>query len=196
MRRLSLVAILTFATATSAIAQSAGQPTYAVGDSWTSTIGEAQVIKVTDSGIVMVRPKGQCPTCSWVHDKDLTLVQILDAEGKPADPNRFGFLGVGFKFLDFPLEVKKTWKIDAYGLFRANNVRYVVDCTVSALEDVKTQPGSFKAYRIDRVWNIPDSHGKGPSWKDTIWYAPDVKGLINSRAPPGMRGSGNSCLTS
>ena len=179
MRRLALAAILTAVTAISVAAQSAGQPTFVIGDRWkNSNGGEAQVIKVNDTGVVMVRPKSRCPTCSWVYDRDLTLVQILDAEGKPTDTSKFRFLWIGFKFLDFPLEVKKTWSVEGYALFSGDHVLCIVTSRVSALEDVKTKAGNFQAYRIDRVFLARVHSGVPPSWKDTIWYAPDVKAVV------------------
>jgi len=177
--RLALrVASLVFVTATFANAQSAEPPTYAVGDNWTTTLGEVRVVKVDGNGVAIVRPQSPfCPTCTFVYDKELTLLQVLETDGKPADTSKFGFLGLGpeWKFYQFPLEVKKKWRIEAHGQFRGSNVPYVVDSTVSALEDVKTKAGTFKAYRIDRDWKIRVSTNVPPTWKTTDWFAPEVK---------------------
>ena len=102
-------------------------------------------------------------------------MQLLGEDGKPADASKFGFLGIGMKFFDFPLEVKKTWRIEAHGLFRGDNVPYIIECSVSAFEDVKTKAGTFKAFKIDRSWKIRVSAGQSPNWSDTVWFSPAVK---------------------
>ena len=62
------VACLVLVTATLASAQSAGPPTYAVGDYWITTLGETRVVKVDENTVSMVRTT-QCPTCTFVYDK-------------------------------------------------------------------------------------------------------------------------------
>jgi hypothetical protein len=171
----SRIACLVLVTATLASAQPAGPPTYAVGDTWTTTLDEFRVVKVDDNSVVMVRLKSPCPTCTFVHDRELTLLQVLESDGKPTDVSKFGLLGIGMKFYDFPLDVKKTWRIEAHGLFRGSNVPFIIDNTVSALEDVKTKAGTFKAYRVDRAWTVRVHTGPSPTWKTTSWFAPEVK---------------------
>ena len=78
----------------------------------------------------------------------------------------------------YPLEVKKTWRVEAYGLFRGTNVPYVIDCTVSDFRDVKTKAGTFKAFKIDRSWRIKVKDTVSPTWSDAIWVSPDTKGLV------------------
>jgi len=184
MRRLALAVSLVLISTTLAYAQAGNRPTYTVGDAWTYTqrppqLGEeARIVKVDETGFVVVRPKSTCPTCSWVYSNDLILMQLLGEDGKPADVSKFEFLGIGLKFLDFPLEVKKTWRIEAHGLFRGNNVPYIIDITVSAFEDVKTKAGTFKAFKIDRSWKIRVSTGPSPNWSDTVWFSPAVKNPV------------------
>ena len=90
------------------------------------------------------------------------------------------------KLTQYPLEANKTWRVEETAPFRGDNQTYVIDCTVSALEDVKTKAGTFKAYRIDRSWKVKVHSGPAPSWNDTIWIAPDVKNLV--KFDPGSRG--------
>lgn len=139
---------------------------------------EARVAKVDENRVVLVRPKSTCATCSWVYDENLTLLQLLGEDGTPVDAKRFGFLGIGMKFLDFPLEVKKSWRIETHGLFRGNSVPYVIDSTVTAFENVKTKAGTFKAFKIDRSWTIKVSSGTPPAWSDTAWFSPEVKTIV------------------
>jgi len=185
MSRLALTGSLVLIAVTLAYAQVANPPTYAVGDTWTWTdrgpeLGEeVRIVKVEDGGRrVAVRSKSTCPRCQWVSGLDLTLIEVLDADGKAVDASQFGFIGVGFKFYDFPLQVKKTWRIEGYGSFRGNNVPYVIDSTVSDYKDVKTKAGTFKAFQIDRNWKIKVSAGPPPTWSDTAWWSPEVKTVI------------------
>jgi hypothetical protein len=194
MSRLALSGVLVLISAALAYAQAGNQPTFTVGDTWTWTerspeIGtEARVIKVEDGGRrVMVRPNAKCPTCQWVYGQDLVLIEVLEADGKPADPNHFGFLGIGLKFFDFPLELKKTWRTEGHGLFSGRNVPYIIDSTVSSYKDVKTKAGTFKAFQIDRSWKIKVSTGPSPTWSDTSWWSPEAKTVVKfesgTRAP-------------
>jgi hypothetical protein len=169
---------------TLAYAQAGNRPTFTVGDAWTYTkrppqLGEeARVVKVDESSRIIVRPNSTCPTCSWVYVNDLTLIQVLGEDGKPADASKLGFLGVGTKFFDVPLEVKKTWRIEAHGLFRGDNVPYIIECSVSAFENVKTKAGTFKAFKIDRSWKIRVAQGVPPNWSDTVWFSPEPKTVV------------------
>lgn len=187
MRFLGLVASLILASSTLVHAQAYDRPKHAVGDTWSYTHGlVTKVVKVSDDGEVQVRST-PCPTCQWVLDKDGTLLQVLTEDGKPADTGLFGFLPIGMKLTQYPLEANKKWRVEETGLFRGDNAVYVIDCTVSALQDVKTKAGTFKAYRIDRSWKVQRHGGQSPNWNDAIWIAPDVKGLVKfdsgSRGP-------------
>jgi len=196
MGRFALAVSLVLMSSTLAYTQTqtGNRPTFAVGDTWTFTqrtpqIGEeAKIAKVEETGsYVVVRPNSSCPACAWVYDKDLMLLQVLGEDGKPADASGFGFLGIGMRFLDFPLELKKTWRIEQHGLFRGNNVPYIIACTVSAYENVKTKAGTFKAYKIDRAWRIRVSTGPQPSWNDMVWYSPEAKTVVKFES--GARGA-------
>jgi hypothetical protein len=183
MRFLTLAASLIVASSTLAYAQAANKPTLVVGDTWIYTkrppqLGEeARIVRVDENGYSVVRPNSTCPKCSWVYDNEFTLLKVLGEDGEPAEATRFGFLGIGMKFMDFPLEVKKTWRIEKHGLFRGNFVPYNIECTVAALEDVKTKAGTSRAFRIDRSWKVV-STGRAPAWSDRVWFSPDVKNLV------------------
>jgi len=50
---------------------------------------------------------------------------------------------------------------------------------VQAFEDVKTQAGTFKAYRIFRNWALERFEGRGStSWTQVVWFAPEVKQIV------------------
>ena len=164
---------------TSAHAQSTGPPTYSVGDTWKRSNGlEITVIKVEENGVQMAGFLRTCPTCVYHFDKNLTILNATQADGKPLDVTQHGFIPLGsdWRFLDFPLEVKKTWRISPQGWFRGSPARYTVDFTVVAYEDVKTKAGTFKAYKIQQEWaTITPLRGDPIRWSSVLWFAPDVK---------------------
>src|SRR3990172_3310753 len=102
-----------------------------------------------------------------------------------------GFIPLGgeWKFYDFPLEAKKTWRITPQGWFRGTPIKYTIDINVLAYEDVKTKAGTFKAFKIHRAWTV---HGRsGDSrWTDETWFSPDVKFLVRfttTSSAPGIQ---------
>lgn len=161
-------------------AQSYGPPTFAVGDTWKRSHGPTiTVVKVEENAVQMAGPLLTCPTCIYHYDKNLTLLNVTEADGRPVDVTKHEFipLGVDWKVLDFPLEVKKTWRFSPTGWFRGSPARYTVDVTVMAYEDVKTKAGTFKAYRINYEWTVHTQFGDF-RWNNMWWFAPDVKSLV------------------
>jgi hypothetical protein len=160
-----------------AAAQPATAPSFAVGDSWVYTDGrQIKVVKLDDGGPVMTGSLPSCPPCAVHYDKNLAIRKVTDAGGKPVEAAKLGFLRLGpdWKFYEFPLEVKKAWKFSAEGLVGGNPHRYDVAVVVSALEDVKTKAGTFKAYKMERTWNS-SSGGTAFPFTDVVWFAPSVK---------------------
>ena len=45
---------------------------------------------------------------------------------------------------------------------------------MSALEEVKTKAGAFKAYKMERTWS-GSSGGKAFQFTDVVWFAPSAK---------------------
>src|SRR5215470_15682103 len=97
MDRIVLAALLVLLSSTLAYAQVANAPTRTVGDSWTYSkrlphFGEeTRVVKVDENSHVIVRPKSACPACLWFHDKDMTVIQVLDENGKSAEASLSNF---------------------------------------------------------------------------------------------------------
>ena len=177
MRWLALAALLTAALASSALAQPAAAPTFAVGDSWAYSDGrQIKVVKVEDGGALMSGPLAVCPTCVVHYDRNLSIRKVTDAAGQPVEAGKIDFLALGpdWRFYAFPLEVKKAWKFSAEGLIRGKPQRYDVSVVVTALEDVQTKAGTFKAFKMERAWS--GTQGNQPfSFTDVVWYAPRAK---------------------
>ena len=171
----ALLSIALFAGA--AAAQPAAAPSYTVGDSWAYTDGrQIKVVKLDDGGPVMTGSLRSCATCAVHYDRNLAIRKVTDAAGRPVEAAKLGFLPLGpdWKFYAFPLEVKKAWKFSAEGLVGGKPDRYDVAVLVSALEEVKTKAGTFKAYKMERTWSGA-SGGTAFRFKDVVWFAPSVK---------------------
>jgi hypothetical protein len=177
MRWLALAALLTAALASSALAQPVAAPTFSVGDSWAYSDGrQIKVVKVEDGGALMSGPLAVCPTCVVHYDRNLSIRKVTDAAGQPVEAAKIDFLALGpdWRFYAFPLEVKKAWKFSAEGLIRGKPQRYDVSVVVTALEDVQTKAGTFKAFKMERTWS--GTQGNQPfSFTDVVWYAPRAK---------------------
>jgi hypothetical protein len=162
--------------AASAAAQSVGPPIFSVGDTWKRSNGqEITVVKVDETSYSFRGAIADCPACLGQTDKNWLLVGVTDADGKAADVTRLGFipLGPNWKMYDWPLELKKEWTITPTGSWKGTPVSYTVTLVVKAYEDVKTQGGTFKAYKIEQRWRDQWS-----SWVSMVWYAPDVKNVV------------------
>ena len=188
--RLMVLGVLVLAG--TAHAQSFGPATYALRDTWTFSDGRTiQVAKVEENGVQMAGILRTCPDCIYHYDKNLTVLNVTHPDGKPIDLTQHGFIPLGgeWKFYDFPLEAKKTWRITPQWWFRGTPIKYTIDINVLAYEDVKTKAGTFKAFKIHRAWTV---HGRsGDSrWTDETWFSPDVKFLVRfttTSSAPGIQ---------
>ncbi|MGH7307741.1 MAG: hypothetical protein ACREK6_03515 [Candidatus Rokuibacteriota bacterium] len=189
--RASLIAAALLIIASGAYAQSLNVPTYSVGDNWTIKTGNStrtvKVLKVGDDGAIdMLALLPGCPICIFQLDRTLRILTILDGAGKPAEPTQFTFipLGAQWHFYDFPLEPKKHWAFSAVGFLRGQSENYEVDNRVDRIEDVKTQAGTFTAYRIVREWVLKGGRAQVRHsdfrWQTTTWFAPDVKFAVKT----------------
>lgn len=170
---LMMIALLAGAAA----AQPASAPSFAVGDSWAYSDGrKIKVVKLDDGGPVMTGALRSCLTCAVHYDRNLAMRKVTDADGRPVEAAKLGFLPLGpeWKFYAFPLEVKKAWRFSAEGLVGGKPDRYDVAVVVSALEEVQTKAGTFKAYKMERTWSGM-SAGKPYRFTDVVWFAPRAK---------------------
>jgi len=163
-------------------AQVYGPPKYCVGDTWTFTGDRVQKVVSVSADTVVMRGfpmLGQCPGCTFELDTHLTLRSIRQPDGMSPDVMR-RLLPVGeeWRFWDFPLTVGKSWRISASAFSWNNPRRYSVDCSVQGYEDVKTQAGTFKAFKVYRKWHRHQFSGGGDDWSDVMWFAPAVKTIV------------------
>jgi hypothetical protein len=198
--RLLITALVLLTMISTSHAQSTDAPTYSVGDTWMYKTGndtrEIKVLKVGEGGsLEILGTFPQCPTCIAQLDRNLAILAVLDASGKPADVTQIAFvpMGGGWQFWNFPLELKKRWDFTATGFARGTSETYELSNRVEAFEDVKTLAGTFKAYRVVRDWLLKAKAQVRPrevTWRTTAWFAPDVKWTVKSTStsPTGQDG--------
>jgi hypothetical protein len=177
MKHLVIAVCLAAGLAPAAFAQPASAPRFVAGDSWTYTDGrQIKVVRVEDGAAVMTGSFAVCPTCVVHYDRNLAIRKVTDPGGQPVEAAKIDFLALGpeWKFYAFPLEVKKTWKFSAEGLIRGKPQRYDVSVLVSALEDVPTKAGTFKAFKMERTWSGAQG-GQAFHFTDVVWFAPSAK---------------------
>ena len=173
-----------FMLATAAHAQSAEAPVYSVGDTWKRSNGtEVTVVKVDDNSYVFRGGRLDCPTCLTQVDKRLTLLGVMDADGKPVDVTQLQgvFIGPTWRFYEWPLEVKKNWTVSGTRTWKGTPQNLTADITVKSYEDVKTKAGVFKAYKMEYRWTGRNAGvDRSFAWTNTFWYAPDVKQVVKA----------------
>jgi hypothetical protein len=183
MRVLALIVLMLSMFVVPALAQSVEAPTLSLGDSWKRSNGvEYKVVRVEPESYLLEGLIVDCKTCLVKSAKDLAFIEATTADGKPLDPTqvRGVFIGAGWRFLDFPLQVGKEWRTGGTSFFRGSPQQLTADYKVHAIEDVKTKAGTFKAYRLVSNWTSTTSAGGAYRWTNQAWYSPEVKALVKA----------------
>jgi len=165
-------------------------PKYAVGDTWKADTGRTgQVKQVQDDGTVMFNSWlgfiGGAPAYRWTDGA----VEEIGATNDNTTGRRGAVLmGAGWQFLSFPLEVGKEWQSSGEGFGPGpdggksqRHHHYTIRCKVWSYEDVHTQAGTFKAFRMTIEWG---GLTPGYSFRDAhiFWWAPEVKFMVKERS--------------
>jgi len=182
MRTLITVVWFIAVLASNARAQSADPPRFSVGDTWVRSNGIVLTVTRADDSETIIRGfyGAACPDCLVTVDKDFKPVAVTDAEGKALDAARLRGLplGKGWKLFNWPLQTGKAWTTSGHLASRMGTPLAVsVDVRVLAFEEVTTQAGTFKAYRIEQAWRSVSSE-RTDGWINTFWYAPEVKANV------------------
>lgn len=150
-------------------------PTYQVGDEWRYSNGAVLRVVAIEEGHVVTTwtPNRGCPDCRDYRDKNFTIVKQVDKSGAPVSTST-----IGFKTLDFPLQVDKEWQFRQDLFSRSYNrlMPYDNSFRIEGYEDVKTKAGTFKAFKIGYI-----QENKGPyPWtgRVTSWYSPEAKAFV------------------
>jgi hypothetical protein len=154
-------------------------PSLGVGDEWRWTGGGSRRVVAVDGALVVTPLSNErCRQCLAYRDKNLTVVKLVDRDGKVVnDPV------VGYRLLDFPLTIGKKWESDQ--VLVSNTTRaaepYKNAFAVEGYEEIKTKAGTFKAFRITHVQeqaHVSLSSEAGRSWRETLWYSPEVGAFV------------------
>ena len=159
-------------------------PSFRVGEEWRWVGGTMFRIVAVDGGLHVTEDReGR----RRAFDTTWTLVKATDRAGAPvADPQ------VGRRVLDFPLTVGKQWSWrGAFPAARGGTPRPYTDrYRVSRYEDVQVPAGTFGAFVIEHVQEIP-AHGGLPAAeaRRTLWYSPEARVFVKVESPtPGWGG--------
>lgn len=186
MKTLLLLILALVSVSLPAYAQRADPPTSSVGDTWKLSDGrEIKVVSVTAEGVALSGVYKDCPTCLMHWDTTRsTAIKATEPDGTtPVNFTKFTtFAGSGWKWYDWPLELGKTWRLAGQSYSRGNLNNYTIDFIVKDYEEIKTKAGAFKAFRIERQWQANWSTFTGPSWGETVWYAPEVKSVVKVKS--------------
>jgi hypothetical protein len=184
MRRLALTPLLAIVLVSPAVhaadAPTADAPTFVVGDEWRYSDGRQHRVVVVGDDLVVVTGPGPCRKCRYVYDRSLLLMRIEQEDGTLFSDRMPLWLRPEIKLWTFPLEVTKSWKSTASILARDRLVHRVeVVVTVEAFEDVATQAGTFKAFRVKREWKTNlVVHARDRQFTETVWFSPAVKWVV------------------
>jgi hypothetical protein len=78
------------------------------------------------------------------------------------------------QFLTFPMSVGKKWSATYHVSPRGKLYWVTGKAEVSGVEEVMTQAGTFRAYKIERL----DSGGGSISWRRVYFYSPHVGAIV------------------
>jgi hypothetical protein len=167
-----------------AVTPSFGPPRYCVGDTWAYSPGwRHRVVRVDENSVTMVGV-GPCARCRYHYDRNMTLQRVEREDGRMEAPDAMAlWQGPEFKWWDFPLEVRKSWSFSTKARGLDGRLLYVeVTLTVDAVEDVRTQAGTFTAFRVRRDWKVsePTYMQYAYTFRENVWFAPGVKWIVKS----------------
>jgi len=168
-------------------------PIRKVGEEWHWTNGVTTRVVAIDGDITIQLSNGPgvtCPDCRRHVDRNLVLVRLLDQNGADAAAQE---VSLGYKILDFPLFVGKTWNSDQTLFSRGANRAYSYrnTFTVGAVENVKTKgssPESVRRHTPGKTASCVDSAENKPTTLRTEDSTP------SARRDPGASCAGNAPL--
>ncbi|MBU1208311.1 MAG: hypothetical protein KKH04_15505 [Proteobacteria bacterium] len=150
-------------------------PIFKVNDEWTykdsyrneTTI---KVVEFTENEVITA--SSNRPNCKEIRNRNFTLKK-LECEGTAP------FVNTGFRYLDFPLYVGKSWQysemreVPSRGTFAGYAFMARVTAMVTAYEKIKLPFEEFECFRIEM-----DVMGADLPLLLTYWYSPQVKAII------------------
>jgi hypothetical protein len=166
-------------------------PVWNVGDRWRFAGNFPMSVINADENSYTVTFLTRTGESIYIYDKS-SLNILYSVEGD----RRIEFKGVHRKRLNFPFEIRKSWK-DSYVTIHPTvgprQYDYYYTYTVLGWEDVEVRAGKYKAlkieYKEERVEDAPRRQrsffkSEAPKTKEGkawFWYSPDVKYLIKCK---------------
>lgn len=159
----------------SAIAQTAAQPAFKVGDQWEwSTIDSMTKLETSKTKLTIVDIGD---TVRLANDEDTKPSTTWTLDGLFLQDARTG-RKVNYKtpYRPWPLEVGKKWEAQTdWVSATGQSGRTKQDALVAAYEEVTVPAGKFMAYKIEMKGfynNVSSGHNGRQS--QTVWYAPEA----------------------
>jgi len=153
-------------------------PTMKVGDflefkQRSGARSRTEIVELLPNGL-HAQSRDRFPGVRFIRDDNLTTIRI-DGDFK-------GDAGgiVGWAFLNFPMHVGKRYSFNVVG---AERIPFSVDMHVAALEDLRTEAGNLRSFRLDSCWKNNTSGQRDCGM--TYWYAPTAKAIVKRETPVG-----------
>lgn len=194
MFSLPVAAGLLLAAALNLFAQDQAEtPQYHPGDLWVFKVAEKDIAAESTSALdgdyaVIYSPEGK-------------FIVRRPGGGMPQGRQEFGILFALLsnpadetQFLQFPLTVGKKWKVSYQLQVRGGSspVIRTADNNVTGMEEITTQAGKFRAFKIER-YDTGGGGGRGappPIFSLTYYYSPETKSVVKYhfelKTPTGM----------
>jgi hypothetical protein len=163
-------------------------PQYQVGEkfTWNYADGKQRVWEVTgvEGNLTQIKWSDESMASNsekegvYFLDPDWVIQKAISKQGEvilPPNPRR-AFMTLGLRYLDFPLQIGKSWRVTYRGTNSSGNLRdYVVHLKVVGCEEVSTPAGKFLAVKIESYHTAMPTMASGSAkW----WYAPDAKNVV------------------
>jgi hypothetical protein len=163
-------------------------PQYQVGEKfiWEYTDGKKRVWEVTgvEGNLAQITwndekmPSDSEKEGVYFLDPDWVIQKAISKQGEVIllpNPRR-AFMTLGLRYLDFPLQIGKSWTVTFQGSNLTGKPRsFVVRLKVVACEEIATPAGKFPAVKIESYHTAIDIMMSGSA---KSWYAPDAKNVI------------------
>jgi hypothetical protein len=169
-------------------------PQYLVGEkfTWEYTDGKKRAWEVTgvEGNLTQITWRDEkMPSDSekegvYFLDPDWVIQKAISKQGEVilSPTLSRAFMTLGLRYLDFPLQIGKSWKVTYQGRNTRGDLKsWLVRLKVVGCEEIATPAGKFLAVKIERYdFMLPNSLSGSSYW----WYAPDAKNLVKFECVP------------
>ena len=152
-------------------------PIWNIGDKWNLGAEVTITVVSADENTYSVRYLVTGGDSTLVYEKS-SLNRLFSVE----KGRRVKYDGRNRRFLNFPLEIGKSWK-DKYTVkpatLGAQETTYLETFTPLGWEDIEIQAGKFRAVKLEyKQETVGGAAGQPKEGKVWYWYSPDVKYML------------------